>query len=95
MEMFDLLQLIGGVVLAVGYIPQIVQLIKKRSCRDLNLKTYITLTVGIGLMEIYAVNLAVHGSGIMFLVTNSLSLLLTAAISALIIFIRLNNRQQQ
>lgn len=89
--MFDFLQLAGGLILAIGYIPQIIQLIKTRSSRDLNAKTYLSLTVGILLMEVYAVDLAVQGSGVMFLVTNSISLFLTGSITALIFILR---RQQ-
>ncbi|MCL2300844.1 MAG: PQ-loop domain-containing transporter [Firmicutes bacterium] len=72
--MFDTLQLIGGLILAVGYIPQIIQLIRTKSCKDLNLNTYATVFLGIALMEAYAINLAAHGAGAMFLVTNSMAL---------------------
>ncbi len=92
--MFDVLQLIGGLILALGYIPQIAQLIKTRSCRDLNLKTYLSLTVGIGLMEAYAINLALSGSGLMFAVTNTLSLLLVTAISIIIVCIRHHEKKR-
>lgn len=85
MNIFDLLQLLGGLILAVGYIPQIYQIVKTRSCKDLNLTTYISLFVGIGLMEAYAVNLVVNGSGTMFLVTNTISLVLVCIITILIV----------
>lgn len=39
MTFFDYLQLLGGFVLALGYIPQIIQIITTHSCRDLNLRT--------------------------------------------------------
>ena len=58
MSIFDILQLAGYLILAVGYIPQIVQIIRTKSCADLNLKTYTMMSVGIGMMEIYAVHLA-------------------------------------
>ena len=89
MTFYDFLQLVGGIILAVGYIPQIRQLLRTKSCGDLNLKTYLYLTLGIGLMEIYAVNLSKSGNGYMFLVTNSASLILVALISCLIIKYRL------
>ncbi len=89
MTFIDFLQLIGGLILALGYIPQIRQLLRTKSCDDLNLKTYLYLTLGIGLMEIYAVDLHKSGCGYMFLVTNTLSLALVALISTLIIKYRL------
>ena len=89
MTFFDFLQLIGGLILALGYIPQIRQLLRTKSCGDLNLKTYLYLTVGIGLMEIYAVDLHKSGCGYMFLITNTLSLVLVSLISTLIIKYRL------
>lgn len=86
--MFDLLQLLGGVILSIGYIPQITQLVRTRSCKDLNLKTYLSILIGVSLMEIYAINLVRHGSGLMFLITNSASLLIVLTLCALIIWIK-------
>lgn len=88
MNVFDALQLCGGLILAVGYIPQILQIIRTKSCADLNLKTYVAMSIGIGLMEIYAVHLAMNGTGQMFLATNSISLGLVLLICTLIVAIR-------
>lgn len=90
MTFFDYLQLLGGFILALGYIPQIIQIIKTRSCKDLNLRTYLTMLFGIGLMEVYAINLVIEGSGLMFLITNSISLLLVIFICLLISAMRKN-----
>lgn len=88
MTFFDYLQLLGGFVLALGYIPQIIQIITTHSCRDLNLRTYLAMVLGIGLMEVYAINLVLNESGLMFLITNSVSLLLVIFICLLIIAMR-------
>lgn len=88
MSAFDALQLGGGLVLAIGYLPQIAQIIRTRSCADLNLRTYIAMVVGIGMMEAYAINLVAAGSGIMFLVTNSISLCLVSVICLLVLRFR-------
>jgi len=72
--LFDLLQLLGGIILVAAYIPQLRQLIRTHSAKDLNLKTYLFLTIGIVCMEIYAIHLVIGGTGIAFLVTNSLAL---------------------
>ena len=93
--MYDALQLIGGLILAIGYIPQIAQLLKTRSCKDLNLKTYIAMTIGFGLMEIYAIDLVRNGSGVMFAITNTISLALVAAISTMIICLRLSRKEEK
>lgn len=90
MTFFDYLQLLGGFVLALGYIPQIIQIITTHSCRDLNLRTYLAMVLGIGLMEVYAINLVIKGSGLMFLITNSISLLLVIFICLLISAMRKN-----
>jgi MtN3 and saliva related transmembrane protein len=83
--MFDTLQLIGGLILAVGYIPQIIQIIRTKSCNDLNLKTYATVLFGIALMEVYAINLVANGTGLMFLVTNTMALAVNEVLCGLII----------
>lgn len=88
MTFFDFLQLLGGFILALGYIPQIIQIIETRSCKDLNLRTYLAMALGIGFMEVYAVSLMLKGSGLMFLITNSVSLLLVIFICLLITAMR-------
>ena len=85
---FDILQLIGGLILSFGYIPQIIQIIKTKSVNDLNIKTFLFVFIGILFMEIYAINLVINKVGYMFLVTNSMSLILTGLMCILIIKFR-------
>lgn len=82
---FSILQLIGGVILAIGWIPQILQIMKTKSVRDLSLKSYLFMLLGIGLMEIYAIDLVANGSGTAFLMTNSLSLLVVLFVIMLVL----------
>lgn len=82
---FDFLQLVGGMIMSFGQIPQIVQIIRTHSAKDINLKTYIMMFTGIFLMELYAVNLVAHGAGGAFLITNTLSLLASGAMITLIL----------
>ena len=49
------------------------------------LKTYATVFIGIALMEAYAINLAMHGAGLMFLVTNSMALTINGVLCGVII----------
>lgn len=79
-----MLQLIGGIILAIGYIPQIVKIVRTKSAADFELRTYLLLLLGIGCMEVYAINLVLAGSGGMFLITNTLSLLIAAVMCLLI-----------
>jgi len=88
---FDLLQLIGGIILSFGYIPQIVQIIKTKSVNDLNLKTFLSVFIGILFMEVYAINLAVNKTGYMFLVTNSMALILSGIMCILILKFKNND----
>jgi MtN3 and saliva related transmembrane protein len=72
MDIYDVIQLVGGMILSVGAIPQIEQIIRTKSVKDINLTSIITLIIGMILMQIYAVN-----SGLtMFIITNTISLLL-------------------
>lgn len=82
---FNLLQLIGGFILSFGYIPQIIQIVKTKSVNDLNLNTFLMIFIGILFMEVYAINLFVNGAGGMFLVTNTMALVLSGILSVLII----------
>jgi len=82
---FNLLQLIGGCILSFGYVFQVIQILKTKSVNDLNLKTFTSVFIGILCMEIYAINLAINKTGYMFLITNSMSLLLSGLLCILII----------
>lgn len=82
---FDALQLIGGAIMSFGQIPQILQILKTKSAKDLNLKTFVMMFTGILLMEIYAVNLVLKGSGGAFLITNTVSLIASSIMVSLIL----------
>jgi len=84
-NIYDILQLIGGLILAIGYTPQLIQIIKTKSVEDLNLNTFLSIFIGIALMEIYSVNLVKHGSGTAFFITNSLSLFIAGLMCFLIL----------
>ena len=86
MNVFDILQLLGGIILSVGYIPQIVKLIKTKSAEDFELKTFLSIEFGVLLMEIYAIDLVVNGSGTAFLITNTMALTIQGIFIALIIY---------
>lgn len=82
------LQLIGGIILVLGYIPQICKIVRTKSVEDLSGAYMISMFIGISLMEVYAVYNATNGSALMFLVTNSLSLAASAIMSLLYIVYR-------
>ena len=46
-------QLIGGIIMSVGYIPQIAQILRTKSSDGLNLKSFGMIFAGILLYEIY------------------------------------------
>lgn len=87
--LFALMQLIGGIILSIGWIPQIVQILKTKSVSDLSLKAYLLMLLGIGLMEAYAVSLAADGDGLAFLITNTMSLAVVSTVVLLILRYRL------
>ncbi|RUT46366.1 PQ-loop repeat-containing protein [Paenibacillus anaericanus] len=82
--LLSVLQLIGGAILALGYIPQIIQIIRTKSVSDLSLRSYLLMVVGISLMEAYAVSLAISGVGLAFLITNTVSLCIVSIVVVLI-----------
>ncbi|MBR0277904.1 MAG: PQ-loop repeat-containing protein [Clostridia bacterium] len=84
-NLVNFLQLIGGIVISVGYIPQIRQIIRTKSSEGLNLKSFGMIFFAVILYEIYAVCLVVYeSSGHMFLVTNSLSMIFSGTMCLLI-----------
>ena len=86
---YSLFQLIGGIIMSVGYIPQIAQILRTKSSEGLNLKSFGMIFIGILLYEIYAISLVVlESSGHMYLITNSVSTLLSGTMCLLIVFYR-------
>lgn len=86
---YNLLQLIGGIILSVGYVFQVRQTWSTKSVEDLNFTTYLSVFIGILFMEIYAINLViVNNAGLMFLITNSMSLTLSGIMVVLILLFK-------
>ncbi|ASA21337.1 PQ-loop domain-containing transporter [Paenibacillus donghaensis] len=85
---FSAMQLVGGIILSVGWIPQIMQILRTRSVADLSLKSYLLMLLGIGLMEVYAIHLSLSGVGLAFLITNSLSLSVVSVVVVLMLRFR-------
>ena len=84
-NIIGIFQLIGGIILSVGYIPQIVQIFRTKSSEGLNFKSFGMIFAGILLYEIYAISLVViNDSGHMYLITNSISVLLSGLMCSLI-----------
>lgn len=89
------LQLIGGAIMSVGYFPQIVRTIKTKSVEDIDTAYYPFVFGGLALFEVYAIALfAETGSGLMFLFTNSLSVLLAGTMLVFSIVYRSNNKKK-
>lgn len=84
-NLFGVFQLIGGIIMSVGYIPQLAQMVRTKSSEGLNFKSFGMIFTGILLYEIYAISLVVlSGSGHMYLVTNTVSMLLSGTMCLLI-----------
>ncbi|MDT0150036.1 PQ-loop repeat-containing protein [Priestia aryabhattai] len=75
---FNTLQLIGGLILAVGYLPQIIKIGKTKSVRDFSRIYLGGIFTGIVFMEAYAVYMFFwqHTAGA-FLATNTISFVLS------------------
>ena len=86
---YGVFQLIGGIIMSVGYIPQIAQILRTKSSEGLNLKSFGMIFAGILLYEIYAIALVVlESSGYMYLITNSVSMALSGLMCLLIVCYR-------
>ncbi|MBE7117294.1 PQ-loop repeat-containing protein [Bacillus paranthracis] len=87
LALFNLLQFIGGVILSVGYLPQIVKIIKTKSVRDFSLIYLTGIFTGILFMEAYAVYMyfVMHTAGAFF-VTNTIAMILSGTELALVLY---------
>lgn len=86
-DFFNVLQLVGGVILSVGYIPQIMKIVKTKSVKDFSLFYLGSLFTGIVLMEAYAIYMYfVMNTAGAFFITNTLSTILSGTELALVLF---------
>lgn len=86
LSFFNMLQLIGGLILAVGYLPQIIKIIKTKSVRDFSLIYLGGIFTGIVFMEAYAVYMFfVQGTAGAFFATNTVSFVLSGTEFLLVI----------
>jgi len=83
MNPFGILQLLGGVILSTGYIPQIRQILRTRSTKDISLPFFVQVVLGICCMEVYALYLLVTKGEVFFLLTNTTSLVLSTTVVVL------------
>lgn len=95
MNIFDILQLIGGAILAVGYIPQIIKLIRTKSAKDFSITAYSLVLFGVALMELYGAYYFTQGESVMFFVTNTLSLVIMAIVFVLIAFYSIKDKHSK
>lgn len=73
-------QLLGGILVAISWIPQILQAIKGKTAHEVDLKPLAFLFVGSLLMEIYSIILALQGEAITLLITNTINLVVVTSL---------------
>jgi len=78
LSFFNMLQGIGGIILAIGYLPQIAKIIKTKSVHDFSRIYLGGIFTGIVFMEAYAVYMyfVQHAAGAFF-ATNTVSFILS------------------
>ncbi len=86
---FDFIQLFGGILLTIGYIPQIRKILRTRNVESFDMTAFSIIALGIGCMEAYATYqwfvLGVAGA---FMITNSISFVIALIMVGLILLYR-------
>lgn len=84
--LFNFLQLTGGIILTIGYLPQLSKILKTKNVESFSLWSLSLVAFGIFLMELYAIHLVYTTSeGLSFLITNTLSFLCAISIVILVL----------
>lgn len=73
--LFNALQLVGGIVLVVSYLPLINLLHRTKSAENQSLSFWIILNIGMFLFELNAIYLAITLGQYSYLISQSLNLL--------------------
>ncbi len=74
--MITFMGLLAGALTTFSLVPQLIQIIRTRHTKDLSLKTYIILTIGVLLWLIYG--LFIHDFAV--IIANALTLMLAGCI---------------
>jgi len=69
--MFILIGIIGGVMLNIGCIPQIVKLFRTQTAKDLSLSSHLVYFCGIAMLTVYSI----HLRDVLFTVLNIIGLI--------------------
>ena len=90
--MFILIGIVGGVLLNIGCIPQIIKLFKTKKAKDLSLSSYLIYFCGIALLTIYSV----HIKDLLLIVLNIVGLLgLLVIIAGILLYGRFSIRKSE
>lgn len=81
MSMFDILQLVGGSLLAFSYIPQITKTFKLKRVDEISKLFWTVLFIGLCFMEVNALHLISLGT-YSYAITESLNVLLSGTFVA-------------
>ena len=86
---FDTLQLLGGILLTFGYLPQIRKILRTKNVESFDLTGFSIIAFGIGCMEAYACyQWFVKKSAGAFMITNTISFLIALLLVGLILYYR-------
>jgi len=88
MEMAEVFQLIGGMLLTFAALPQITQIYMTKSAEGLNITTFLMILIGNACKIIYAIHIAVNGYGTILIFTTGASFLIIVILLALILYYR-------
>lgn len=94
MNLFDLLQLIGGTLLAFSYLPQIHKTYKVKRVDEISLLFWSVLFVGLCLMEINALHLITLGTW-SYAITETFNVLLCGIFLGQVIYYRHKNKEKR
>lgn len=92
--LFSTLQLIGGVVLVISYLPMIKLLHKTKSAENQSLSFWIILDIGMILFELNALYLAVTLGQYSYAISQSLNLLCGVIVLVQLLVYRKKNRDK-
>lgn len=95
MNIFDYLQLVGGMILAVSYVPQIIKTYKVKKVDEISLAFWSMLFVGLSLMEVNALHLMSLGV-YSYAITETFNVLLCGIFTGQVIYYgKIKNRRKK
>ena len=91
----ETLQMIGGLVLAVAYIPLVSMLLKNKTAKNQSIMYWVTLVTGLSLFEFYAIYLTITEHIYPYAISQTVNLIPAVVVLFMIVKYKIKDKKEK